>query len=96
MRERDSLKKRFDKNPNDFVWSQFKKARNEVNDLVKKTKRDYFMTQINTGKRDPKNTWRLINELTSRKTSVNSNSSWEICHRCAKILLAVEHKMQLA
>ena len=23
-------------------------------------------------------------------------SSWEICHRCAKILLAVEHKMQLA
>ena len=24
------------------------------------------------------------------------DSSWEICHRCAKILLAVEHKMQLA
>ena len=31
------------------------------------------MTQINSAKRDPKNTWRLINELTSRKTSVNSN-----------------------
>ena len=30
------------------------------------------MAQINTAKRDPKNTWRLINELTSRKTSVNS------------------------
>ena len=73
MRERDSLKKRFDKNPNDLVWSQFKKARNEVNNLVKKTKRDYFMTQFNTAKRDPKNTWRLINEITSRKTSVNSN-----------------------
>ena len=73
MRERDSLKKRFDKNPNDFVWSQSKNARNEVNNLVKKTKRDYFMTQINTAKRDPKNTWRLINELTSRKTNVNSN-----------------------
>ena len=73
MRERDSLKKRFDKNSNDLVWSQFKKARNEVNNLVKKTKRDYFMTQINSANRDPKNTWRLINELTSRKTSVNSN-----------------------
>ena len=23
-------------------------------------------------------------------------NSWEICHRCAKILLAAEHKMQLA
>ena len=22
-------------------------------------------------------------------------NSWEICHRCAKILLAAEHKMQL-
>ena len=73
MRERDSLKKRFDKNSNDLVWSQFKKARNEVNNLVKKTKRDYFMMQINSAKRDPKNTWRLINELTSRKTSVNSH-----------------------
>ena len=73
MRERDSLKKRFDKTPNDFIWSQFKKARNEVNNLVKKTKRDYSMMQINTAKRDPKNTWRLINELTSRKTSINSN-----------------------
>ena len=31
------------------------------------------LTQINTAKRDPKNAWRLINELTSRKTSVNSN-----------------------
>ena len=48
MRERDNLKKRFDKNPNDLVWSQFKKARNEVNIIwSKKTKRDYFMTQIN-------------------------------------------------
>ena len=32
------------------------------------------MTQHNTAKSDPKNTWRLINELTSRKTSVNSNA----------------------
>ena len=31
------------------------------------------MTQINTAKSDAKKTWRLINELTSRKTSVNSN-----------------------
>ena len=31
------------------------------------------MTQINAAKSDAKKTWRLINELTSRKTSVNSN-----------------------
>ena len=25
-----------------------------------------------------------------------TGNSWEICHRCAKILLVAEHKMQLA
>ena len=31
-----------------------------------------------------------------KRGKLQGNSSWEICHRCAKILLAVEHKMQLA
>jgi hypothetical protein len=39
LRERDSLKKRFDKNPSDVIWSKYKKIRNEVNKLVKNTKR---------------------------------------------------------
>ncbi len=42
LRERDSLKKRFDKNPNDVIWAKYKKNRNEVHKLIKKTKRDYF------------------------------------------------------
>ena len=48
MRERDSLKNCFDKNPNDLVWSHYKKVRNEVNHFVQKTKRDYYMTQCYT------------------------------------------------
>ena len=31
-----------------------------------------------------------------KSLSVLEMNSWEICHRCAKILLAAEHKMQLA
>ena len=27
---------------------------------------------------------------------IHNGNSWEICQRCAKILLAAEHKMQLA
>ena len=73
MRERDSFKKRFDKNPNALVWSQYKMARNEVNNRVKKTKQDYFMERINTAKNDLKKTWRLLNGLTSCKTGINSN-----------------------
>ena len=67
LRERDSLKKRFDKNPNDVIWSKYKKTRNEVNKLIKKTKRDFFLARINSAKSDPKKTWKLINELSSRK-----------------------------
>ena len=39
-----------------------------------------------------------VNSETKALTCANSQpmSSWEICHRCAKILLAVEHKIQLA
>ena len=42
LHERDYLKKRFDKNPNDQIWSRYKKASNEANKLIKKTKRDYY------------------------------------------------------
>ena len=38
--------------------------------------------------------WRKTRHLTSQSTYILH--SWEICHRCAKILLAAEHKMQLA
>ena len=60
LRERDSLKKRFDKNPNDVIWSKYKKIRNEVNKLTKKTKRDFFFARINSAKSDPKKTWKLL------------------------------------
>ena len=70
LRERGSLKKRFDKNQ---IWSRYKKARNEANKLIKKTKRDYFMTRINTAKNDPNKTWRFINELSSRKANATTN-----------------------
>ena len=70
LHERDSLKKRFDKNPNDQIWSRYKKARNK---LIKKTKQDYFMTRINRAKNDPKKTWRLINEFSSHKANATTN-----------------------
>ena len=73
LRERDSLKKRFDKNPSDVIWSKYKKIRNEVNKLIKKTKRDYFLARINSAKSDPKKTWKLINELSSRKVHEATN-----------------------
>ena len=72
MRERDSLKNCFDKNPNDLDWSHYKKVRDEVNHLVKKTKRDYYMTQCYSTNSNQYKTWRLINKLSSREIKGNS------------------------
>ena len=35
-------------------------------------------------------------EVDHKVKQMELRSSWEICQRCAKILLAAEHKMQLA
>ena len=67
MRQRDSLKKKFDITKHKYIWSQYKKVRNETNNLIKQSKRSYFISNIDTVGNDPKKTWKLINELTSRK-----------------------------
>ena len=67
MRQRDSLKKKFDITKHEHIWSQYKKVRNETNNLIKQSKRSYFISNIDTVGNDPKKTWKLINELTSRK-----------------------------
>ena len=65
--QRDSLKKKFDITKHEHIWSQYKKVRNETNNLIKQSKRSYFISNIDTVGNDPKKTWKLINELTSRK-----------------------------
>ena len=47
----------------------YKNARNDVNNIIKQAKCDYFKNKIDAVKKDPKQTWKLINELNSRKTS---------------------------
>ena len=37
--------------------------------IIKQAKCDYFNNKIDVVKKDPKQTWKFINELSSRKTS---------------------------
>ena len=37
-----------------------------MNNLLKQSKRDYFRSNLDSAKTDPKKTWKLINQLTSR------------------------------
>ena len=55
----------------------YQKKRNDVNNTIKLAKCDYFKDRIDVAKKDPKQTWKLLNELRPRKTS-NADTVKEI------------------
>ena len=69
IRLRDFLKRQFDVTRDNEIWLQFKKARNECNSAIKQAKHNYFIANIAAARKDPSKTWKLINELSSRKVS---------------------------
>ena len=72
MRSRDYFKKKFETTKDISTWNLYKKARNEVNNNLKQSKRDYFSTNLDLAKNDQKKTWNLINQLSSRNVSKRS------------------------
>ena len=51
-----------------------KKARNETNNLLRQTKKEYYSNKIATEKQDPKAAWKTINTLLGKqnqRTKVN-------------------------
>ncbi|CAB4033111.1 Hypothetical predicted protein [Paramuricea clavata] len=69
IRERDYLKRQFDITRDDEIWLQYKKARNETNNTIRQAKHNYFITNIEAARKDPRKTWRLVNDLNCRKVS---------------------------
>ena len=63
---RDFLKKRAISSKDSQKWSQYRHARNQVNNEIKKAKRLYFTKNLDKHKGDMKKTWKLINEINSR------------------------------
>jgi hypothetical protein len=55
-------------------WDNYKKARNETNNLLRQTKNEYYSNKIATEKQDPKAAWKTINTLLGKqnlRTKVN-------------------------
>ena len=67
MHKRDYLKKKAVQTNDQNYWRQYKVARNETNNAIKRQKRKYFTTNLDANKDDPRKTWKLINELNSRQ-----------------------------
>ena len=74
MHRRDLIKKKAISSNDHDTWEQFKCARNQANNAIKQAKKRYFSDNLKTSKWNPRKTWNLINELTSRNTS----KSWNI------------------
>ena len=52
---------------NATAWERYKQARNEVNDAIKSAKKHYFMHNLEVNKMNPRKTWKLIDDQSSRK-----------------------------
>ena len=63
---RDYWKRKHAKSNSPELWVKYKKARNQVNTCIKNAKRKYFRDNLDANKKDPKKTWKLINELQNR------------------------------
>ena len=67
MHQRDSLKLKAICSNDPNVWLDFKKKRNTVNNEIKKAKKAYYLNEFRESTGNSKKTWKIINELTSRK-----------------------------
>ncbi|CAB4017231.1 Hypothetical predicted protein, partial [Paramuricea clavata] len=60
---RDNLKRKAIITKLETDWDNYKKARNETNNLLQQTKKEYYSNKIATEKQDPKAAWKTINTL---------------------------------
>ena len=72
MHDRNILKLKAIRSKNANDWLKFKKCRNSVNSEIKQAKEQYYKNALLNTEGDPRKTWQIINELTSRKTHNSS------------------------
>ena len=66
-RQRDYLKKQFDKSNDQTIWKQYTKVRNKVNNWNKKLKKDFHFTKFERNINDSKKTWFTLRNLSNPK-----------------------------
>ena len=69
--ERDFTHKKAVSNKNEEDWSQYKKIRNEVTNLIKLKKKEYFTSKLKSAK-NSKEMWNTIKEIIPDKKNNNS------------------------
>lgn len=78
MFARDSLKKKAMLANNPEIWLAYRRQRNVVSSEIKKVKKQYFQSEINANRGNPKETWKILNDAMGRKfenTEINKLST---------------------
>jgi len=65
---RNHLKKQAINSGLSTSWQAYRIAKNKVNYKLDKAKRDFYVSNLDQSKGNPKRTWKLINNLLNRKT----------------------------
>ena len=65
----DILKLKASKSKDAFDWLRFKQSRNQLNIDIRLAKETYYKDALHENEGDSRQTWRIVNELTSRKTA---------------------------
>ena len=69
---RDFLKKKAVKTGSSNLHDAYKRARNDLNRLIEKTKTEYFTSIINNTAKNPKEMWKTINRITNKKSKTTN------------------------
>ena len=78
MFNRDSLKKKAMLTNNPETWLAYRRQRNIVSSEIKKVKKQYFQSEINTNRGNSKETWKILNDAMGKKsenTEINKIST---------------------
>lgn len=69
IKERDEAHKVARISKNECDWEVFRQLRNKTVDICRKAKRDYIEEKLNKNKKDPKQMWRVLNEMLKGKVT---------------------------
>ena len=67
IKKKNRLYKLYLKNPSESRKNKYKKCRNDVNTMLRRSKRKYYYDKFESVKNNLKKTWSIINDILGKK-----------------------------
>ena len=77
IQNKDKLYKEYLQCPNDNRAIKFKTYRNKLNNLIRKSKREYFYSKFKSTRNNIKETWKTVNSIIGRGTKASPQSNFK-------------------